>query len=461
MDYYQPIVKNLVYPLYQWKDGSYRQLKHLREMEGIQFLPRQELMELQLQRLKSILTHAYATCPFYKARFEQAGFDPAKIRSESDLERIPVLTKTDVQENMESMISGAYRKESLIRDKSGGSSGNPVVFYYQRDRLDSRHAATLRHNRWAGWEIGDKVGLIWGAYSDLIGYKKWKTRLRNTLLNRFLVLDTSAMTEGRIASYTQELRKYRPKILLAYTNSLVLLARYLKDQDIQDIRPAGIVCTCEVLTPESRSLIESVFGTKVFDRYGSREVSVIASECDRHEGMHINADNLYLEFTKDGKNVPPGEVGEILVTDLRNDGMPLIRYKIEDMGALSSGSCSCGRGLPLMQMMAGRVTDFIVTPEGKIVSGVALATYMITNIDGVGQVQLIQDTMNELRVKLVRNSRCNDTTTNSLVSNAKKFLGNSMRIEIDFVDSIPRGPSGKLLFSISKVNPSYFIRSEP
>jgi phenylacetate-CoA ligase len=136
---------------------------------------------------------------------------------------------------------------------------------------------------------------------------------------------------------------------------------------------------------------------------------VIASECDHHEGLHINADNLYLEFVKDGKNVGPGGVGEILITDLRNFGMPLIRYKIEDTGSPSDRVCGCGRGLPLMGMVAGRVTDFIVTPEGKIVSGVALATYMITNIKGVGQVQLVQNEMSALKIKLIRNPQYRKT----------------------------------------------------
>jgi phenylacetate-CoA ligase len=205
------------------------------------------------------------------------------------------------------MISQEYLDKSLIKDKTGGSTGSPLVYYYNRERLDSRHAATVRHNRWAGWEIGDKVGLIWGAHSDLTGLGKMKSRLRNQLLTRYLVLDTSSMTEEKIGTYAKELRKYQPKILLAYTNSLVMLANYMKEHGISDIKPTGIVCTCEVLTPEYRKLIESTFGCKIFDRYGSREVAVIASEDD--EGLH-QCRQSFLEFVKDGKR-KPGEVGHI------------------------------------------------------------------------------------------------------------------------------------------------------
>jgi phenylacetate-CoA ligase len=456
MGIYEKTVKYIFNPFILIKEGSKKQLEYVKDMEEIQFLPPEKIRELQWRRLVQILDHAYRTCPFYTKRFQSAGLDPSKIRSADDLEQLPVVTKGDIQNNLSEMISQEYLDKPLIKDKTGGSTGSPLVFYYDRERLNSRHAATVRHNRWVGWEIGDKVGLVWGAYSDLVGYRKLKSQIRNQLQNRYLVLDTSSMTDEKIREYVEQLARYRPKILLAYTNSLVLLANYMKENRINNIRPEGIVCTCEVLTPEYRSLIESVFGCKVFDRYGSREVAVIASECDRHEGLHVNADNLYLEFVKDGKNVSPGEVGEILITDLWNFGMPMIRYKIEDMGSPSDKVCSCGRGLPLMEMVAGRVTDFIVTPEGKIVSGVALATYMITNIKGIGQVQLVQDDNDTVKIKMIRNPQYTEDTSRELMERAKKFLGSGMRFEIEFVEEIPKSPSGKAIFSISRVTKTYF-----
>jgi len=456
MGLYSKAVKYVFNPLFLIREGSQRQLKYLKEMEEVQYYSRNRILELQWERLSAMLQHAYDTCPFYTKRFQAAGLNPKKMESFDDLEKLPVLTKADIQNNLSEMISQAYLDKSLIKDKTGGSTGSPLVYYYNRERLDSRHAATVRHNRWAGWEIGDKVGLIWGAHSDLTGLGKMKSRLRNQLLTRYLVLDTSAMTEEKIGTYAKELRKYQPKILLAYTNSLVMLANYMKENGITDIRPTGIVCTCEVLTPEYRTLIESAFGCKVFDRYGSREVAVIASECDHHEGLHINADNLFLEFVKDGKNVKPGEVGHTLITDLRNFGMPLIRYKIEDMGTASEKVCGCGRGLPMMAMVAGRVTDFIVTPDGKILSGVALATYMITNIKGIGQVQLVQDEKDALKIKMIRNPQYTDATSKELLERANKFIGSGMKFEIEFVEEIPKSPSGKMIFSVSSVTKKYF-----
>ena len=456
MGLYAKAVQHVVNPLFLIREGSARQLRYLKEMEEVQFYSRSRLLEFQWERLHALLKHAYRSCPFYAKRFREAGIDPERMQSPDDLQKLPTLSKSEIQEHMSEMISQDFLDKALIRDKTGGSTGSPLVFYYERERLDSRHAAAVRHNRWAGWDIGDKVGLIWGAYSDLVGFRRLRSRLRNKILTRYLVLDTSAMTEELLGQYAKELRSYKPKILLAYTNSLVMLANYMKDHGIDDIRPKGIVCTCEVLTPEYRKLIESVFGCKVFDRYGSREVSVIASECDRHEGMHVNADNLFLEFSRDGRNVGPGGTGEILITDLRNYGMPLIRYRIGDMGSPSDKICGCGRGLSMMQMVAGRVTDFIVTPEGKIVSGVALATYMITNIRGIGQVQLVQDEIHKLRIRLIRNEQYTEETSKELLARARKFLGSGMAFEIEFVEDIPKSPSGKMLFSVSSVTKKYF-----
>ncbi len=144
MGVYSAIVREVINPVYLLKNGSYQQLEFLKEMEKVQYLSRREILQLQFERLKALVTHAYGTCPFYKERFDQSGFNPSKFQSPEDLEKVPELTKSDIQANMGAMISRSFPKETLVRDKTGGSSGNPLVFYYQRDRIDSRHAATVR-----------------------------------------------------------------------------------------------------------------------------------------------------------------------------------------------------------------------------------------------------------------------------------------------------------------------------
>jgi phenylacetate-CoA ligase len=324
-----------------------------------------------------------------------------------------------------------------------------MVFYYDEDRLDSRVAAAIRHNRWAGWDIGSRAAILWGAPRDMQSSRKLWPRLRNWILDRSMILDASALDDAAMDKFARELQRYRPTVLLAYANTLGLFARYVEANGITGIRPHGIVCSAEVLTDENRKLIEKVFGCPVYNRYGSREFSVIASECEAHRGMHINAENLLVEVLEDEKDA--AAPGEIVVTDLRNRAMPLIRYRTRDVGRMLEGVCSCGRGLPLLDLAGGRVTDFLVATNGRKVSGIVIATYVITNIPGVRQVQFRQDEPKALLVNLVKGPAWSDEAQRQLFGKLREFLGADMELRIEFKEEIPREVSGKYRFSISTV----------
>jgi phenylacetate-CoA ligase len=257
------------------------------------------------------------------------------------------------------------------------------------------------------------------------------------------------MSRQTMEKFIQELRSFQPRTILAYANAMHLFAQYCKESGVSDIRPKSIITTAEVLHEHQRTEIEEVFGCRVFNRYGCREVSVIASECEEHDGMHINADALYFEIIKDdSRPANPGETGDIIITDLYNFGMPFIRYKIEDMGVMTDRKCSCGRGLPLMEMVAGRVTDFLVTPDGTRVSGAALTIYIIANTAGVRQAQFIQNEEKLIILKIVRGNDFNNDSTEFLYQKFHEFFGFNMKVEIQFVDNIPKEASGKYRFSI-------------
>jgi len=451
MDLAGRAIKHITYPLWVYKNRSSR-LKWLRAFERWQFLPGSRLREMQWTRLKRILEHAYNSCPFYRKRLEWLNIKPTDIRSWGDFTRnVPLLSKSDIQDNLCDLVSRSYSEDELIRDMTGGSTGSPLVFYYTKDRLDSREAATTRHRRWAGWEIGDKVAALWGSRRDIQHPRTIKSRIRQFLISRYFLLDASAITEDKMLDFAQELRVFRPKIIQGYANTLYLFARFLKSNNINGIRPKGIISSAEVLLPENRTFIESIFGCSVFDLYGSREVMLIASECESHRGMHINADSLYVEFVRDGLPAQDNQYGEIVITDLLNYGMPLIRYRIGDVGRALERVCDCGRGLPLMEIAQGRVTEFILTPDRRIVSGVTLATYVITNVPGIKQVQLTQERIDLLRVKLVRGVGYGQHSQTTLLEKLKSFLGPNMRFEFEFAENITKESSGKYRFSISKV----------
>jgi phenylacetate-CoA ligase len=453
MDAYQQIVKHVIFPLNAWRQGS-RTLRHLRDLEESQYLPADRIAELQMERLRALLTHAARYCPFYAERIAACGLDPSRVRSPEDLRRMPLLSKSDIQHHAERMKATCYPADSLVPNKTGGSTGAPLHYYHDRARLDIQEAAAYRHNRWAGWDIGTRTALIWGHREDVRLTRRLERRLRNRFIERRVILDTSSITREKLAEYSSQLARSKPEIYIGYANSVYLLARFLRETRSTDHhRPRAIITSAEVLEPTRRKLIEEVFECPVFDRYGARETSVIASECGEHSGLHINAEGLLLEFIRDGRPVGPGEVGQIVVTDLLNFGMPFIRYKIEDAGIPLAARCACGRGLPLMKLAGGRVTDFLLAADGRIVSGAALTIYLVANAPGVAQAQIVQEREKEITLRIVKGEGFGPETLSFLAKQIPAFFGDGMRYSLEYCDLIPVEPSGKYRFSISKLDP--------
>ena len=441
------LIRRVLYPLWTLKNRS-SHLHYLAELEKSQYWSTEKLVDQQWTLFKAMVTHAFETCPYYRQKFREAGIAPSDLRSSEDIDSIPTITKEEIQEHRNEMVSTKYSRESLIGDMTGGSTGSPMQFYYDKDRLDSRVGATLRHNRWAGWEVGNKAAILWGAPQDTKVTSKLKDRIRNWVQERRLILDASALSEAAMADFARELIRYRPTVLQAYSNTLGLFARYIQAQRIEGIRPRGIICSAEVLTEDNRRLIEETFGCSVFNRYGCREFAVIASECDAHQGLHINAENLLVEAVNNGRSCID-EDGEIVITDLRNLAMPMIRYRIRDVGRVKRASCSCGRGLPLMQLAGGRVTDFLVATNGNKVSGIVIATYVITNLPGIRQIQFVQNELGSLTINLVKAPDWTATNMTELMARIRRYLGDDIRLKTEFKDHIPLQQSGKYQFSIS------------
>jgi phenylacetate-CoA ligase len=459
MSLYPKLVRNVFLPLSLWRAGELAQMRYLREFERTQFLSPEDIRELQWQRLQALLHHAYAQCPFYRRRFDDVGLTPQELSGLEDLRVLPILEKRDIQEQGQDMVARNWPRSDLIANQTGGSTGTPVPFYLSKARKCSRAAATLRHNRWADWRIGDRAAVIWGAPQDRPA-DGWRTRLRGALLREPLWLDTANLTEASLNAFHTDLLRYQPRIIQAYARSAVLFARYLQARGLTPHRPHSIVTSAEVLEPDERRLLEDVFGCPVFNRYGCREVSVVASECSAHRGLHIMAEGLYIEIETSDGPAAPGEIGSILVTDLLNHAMPLIRYRIGDVGAWASGACPCGRGLPRLEHVAGRVTDFLVGCDGRLVSGVYLATYVVAQRPSLGQVQILQRRPGAVtyRIKPGRDFQ-HKRDLEYLRMTTRRYLGVEAKIDSEVVEELPAEPSGKFLFSRSTVAPDFLSPS--
>jgi phenylacetate-CoA ligase len=456
MDINAYLAKHIVYPMGILKNRS-QELDYLNEFEKSQYRSADEIRHMQLNKLNKLLKHAYRNCPYYTKLMNESGIVPEDIKELGDAARLPMLSKESIQENMTAMIAGNIPAENLIKDKSGGSTGKPLVFYYDKSRLASRQAATIRHYRWSGWDIGIKTAIIWGAVRDISANEQntntWKRWIKRNFLTRRLLLDASTITEQKLKDFAVQIKQFKPQIYRGYAKSMVLFARYVQDNNLEGYNPKAIITSAEVLEDHERAFLESVFHCKVFNFYGCREVAAIASECARHEGLHVNAENLLVEVVKNNKTAGKGETGEILITDLENFAMPLIRYRIGDAGILSERNCSCGRGLPLIEKLEGRVTDFIETVEGSKISGVAICTYVITNIKGIRQVQFIQESLDRVTINIAKNHFFDQDTEKHLVKKFKDFIGTgNMTVAVNYVDEIPKTTSGKYRFVISKID---------
>jgi phenylacetate-CoA ligase len=221
---------------------------------------------------------------------------------------------------------------------------------------------------------------------------------------------------------------------------------------VKEIQPAGILSTSMMLLPHERAFIEKVFRCKVIDRYGCEEVSLIGCECEKHEGMHLNIEHLFIEFINDdGCQAEPREEGNIVVTDLMNKAMPFIRYQVEDVGVPLNRICSCGRGLPLMEKVTGRVADFLIKADGTKVAGISLIENTLTRIPGIDQMQIIQDKIDHVLVKIVPGKAYNEATQRELQTYFENCFDQKAKITIKKKNYIQPEKSGKFRFSICKI----------
>lgn len=441
----------VIEPLYEVVIGSPKR-GHWQQLEKNQWLPLERQLEMQWQRLSALLNYAYRNNAFYRERFEKIGIVPADIKKPEDMAKLPVLKKKDVRAAGLRMLSNRYRPENLLKFKTGGSTGKSLEVYITEECSEMRSACARRHSRWAGWEPGEPVGAVWGNPEIP---RTVKERLKSWLVGPTIYLDTMNVSEDSVKSFASEWSRVKPTLLFGHAHSLYVLAQYIRDLSINDVRPKGIVSSSMMLLPHERRYIEEVFGIKVFDRYGCEELSLIAAECEKHNGMHLNVEHLFIEFLREDDTwVQPGGTGRIAVTDLINRAMPFIRYEIEDVGVPSDRMCTCGRGSPLMESVTGRTADFLVRRDGSRVAGVSLIENTLTKIPGIIQMQIIQESLDVIRLKVVKDVEFGVDQQRTLLEYFKELFGKETVVHLEAVNEIKPEKSGKYRFSICKLERS-------
>ena len=444
--------RHVVQPLMAWRSGS-KHLQYLKLLKQTQYDDPELIRRRQWLAVRRLLKHAYETVPFYRARFDTAGLHPADFNSLDDLARLPVLTKTDIRANGEALRSEAYRGGKLTLKKTSGSTGVPLCVALDEASLQWKRACTIRSDEWSGWRLGGRVAKVWGN-PDYLKHG-WKGRVRNRFIDRATCLDTINVSQEGLAGFVRGLRARQPSLLFGHAHSLYLLACFVRKTGRGGIRPDGIISTSMPLHDWQRAVIEEVFGRPATDRYGCEEASLIASECEIHRGLHLNADSVYAEIEADDRLHATPNTGKLLVTDLTNFAMPLIRYRVGDVVVGSERRCPCGRGLPLLEKVQGREADYVLTPSGRLISGISLTESFALNVRGAAQVQIVQESLGFVRLRMVADGQFDESSREQVRALVRDLFGPEVDHELELVESIPQEPSGKYRFCISPVADKY------
>ena len=445
---YSALARHILYPIGEAFLGT-SILKKLKMLEETQWWSAERLRELQNEKLRALIKHSYENVPYYQRIFHERGLTDKDIQTVADLPKLPILTKYDIRRNFSELIAKDSNKRKPLLSATGGSTGEPLKFYIDMEVVSIAWAGTFRGWEWAGYKLGDKRATLAG--SSLVPDKSPSlvNRLR-WLGERNMPLSAVHLDEDRMASYAKKIASYKPKFLRGYPSAIYTFANYLKETGKNTIRTRAVFTTAEMLLPQQREIIEGQFRCKVFDQYGCYDGGPQAMECSEHCGFHISAERVIIEFVdKDRKPVPPGESGGIITTDLYNYTMPFIRYAVGDRGTLSKEQCPCGRGLPLIKFLEGRVTDIIVLGNGVTLSGPALT--LVFKDCHIKQYQVIQEAEDKLLIKVVKGEGYTEQDTSHFMNIIRAHGGKGVDIETQFVTEIAPTKTGKWKFIISKV----------
>ncbi len=446
MGAYTRLVAGLLFPWHE-RLKQHDTVRVRRALEHSQWLPPAQLKALQLRRLRELLLAAAQT-PYYARVFAEAGLEPAAVASLDALQRLPFLTKPLIRQHSRELEHP--QAVGLGRSSTGGSSGEPLIFGLGRLRVSHDVAAKWRATRWWGVDIGDPEAVLWASPIELGAQDR--VRLWRDRLFRSLLLPAFEMSDAKRDDFVRQLRQRRPRMLFGYPSALAHVARHAERRGVamNDLGARVAFTTGERLYDEQRAIIERVFGCPVANGYGGRDAGFIAHQCP-HGGLHITAEDIVVELIDaEGRPVPAGTAGEVVVTHLASRDFPFIRYRTGDVAVLDDRPCACGRGLPMLREVQGRSNDFIVALDGTRMQSAAL-TYVLRELPGIEAFKIVQETLHHTRVMLVVGASFPAEGEARIVTAFCRRLGEGVQVTVERVALISPEKSGKYRYIISHV----------
>ena len=410
---------------------------HRHWLDRMRLLSREERRAWVLQRLRETLIRAGEGVPFYRERFQQAGFDPKRdFNSLSDIERVPLLTKEDVRKNWERMIDGRYLRGSVLAHTSG-TTGEPMTMRLNERYVAIDYACMFRHWAKAGYTFRARFAAIRSYVPDAPGDPLWKFSWpQNTLY-----MSAYHLKPSNAQGYLDALLRFRPAFIRGYASSVNVLAEFAFPQREKFDFVQGIFTASETVSELERANIERTFGKKLFDWYGMTEPAVVITERADHDGLEVDWEYGFPEFLE--AEGLPAEERSLIATGLHNPVMPFIRYETGDMARVSGTLDSSGL-YPKLLAMRGRKDECIVTPDGARLPSLNFYSLLQTYTD-ILRFQFVQTDIAHVLMKIsVRPGAAN---TEALVFNVReevrKRLGPDLALEVEITDQFLTSPDGK------------------
>lgn len=447
MSFYTAICSNFLFPLHERIKG-HDSVALRKRLEESQWWSAEQLEAYRARRLQQFLVDIGQRVPYYQQLFRQIDFDPNAVRSTHALRRLPLLGKTDIRENVNKLKATGHGP--LTRYNTGGSSGEPLIFYMGKGRKSHDVAAKWRATRWWGVDIGDPELVVWGSPLEL-GAQDRIRRLRDGLL-RSRLLPAFEMSAHHLDRFVEAIRVMRPAMLFGYPSSLSLIAQHAQQMRValNDLGIKVAFVTSEKLYAEQRAIIGEVFACPVANGYGARDAGFIAHQCPSGS-LHISAEDIIVETLRpDGTPAASAEAGEIVVTNMATADFPFVRYRTGDMGVLGDGPCACGRGLPVLKEVQGRTTDFVVAQDGTVMHGLALI-YTVRDLPGVERFKIEQMSLDQTIVQVIAGPAFGAAQEARIIRDFKARLGAAVDIRVERVSAIANEASGKFRYVVSQV----------
>lgn len=440
-------VAGVVFPL-QERLKKHTTVSAWRELERTQWLPPADIRAIQKRRYRALVEHAATHVPYYRDLFAQLGLSAQEAGDLDGITRLPMLDKATIRAHSDALRSD--RAGTLIKGNTGGSSGEPLIFYLGMERVSHDVAAKWRATRWWDVDIGDREIVVWGSPIEL-GAQDRVRAIRDAVF-RTELLPAFEMSEAKLDAFVARIRARRPRMLFGYPSSISLIAQHARKRGVRmdDLGIRVAFVTSERLYDHQRQVIQETFGCPVANGYGGRDAGFLAHECPSG-GMHITAEDVIFETVDaSGHPVPPGQPGEIVITHLASKDYPFIRYRTGDVAVLDDRICPCGRGLPLIRELQGRSTDFIVARDGTVMHGLALI-YVLRELPGVAGFKIVQESLDLTRVQVVRGDGFAGDTPERIRDGIARRLGEGVEVQVELVDGIAPERSGKYRYVMSKV----------